>query len=141
MKKPFSKKIAAALLSLGLTGLLAVPILAQAADPPADPQFTSGQLGLREDENFESSVGLGKRDVRSTVGQIINVVLGILGIIAVVLILAGGFKWMTAGGNEDKVGEAKKMITQGAIGLVIIFAAWGIASFVIDQLGQATSNT
>ncbi|PIQ78126.1 MAG: hypothetical protein COV79_05500, partial [Parcubacteria group bacterium CG11_big_fil_rev_8_21_14_0_20_41_14] len=62
-----------------------------------------------------------------------------LGIVAVIIILAGGFKWMTAGGNEDKVSESRQMIIQGVIGLVVIFAAWAIASFVISSLQSATS--
>ncbi|MFW5888708.1 MAG: hypothetical protein ACOCVY_03255, partial [Patescibacteria group bacterium] len=63
---------------------------------------------------------------------------GFLGILAVVIILIGGFKWMTAAGNEDKVGEAKKIIVAGVIGLVIILASWGIATFVLEQLMGAT---
>jgi uncharacterized membrane protein len=65
------------------------------------------------------------------------------GIIAVVIILAGGFKWMTAGGNEDKVGEARKMIISGVIGLAIIMSAFAIAQFVIDlweQTGRSRSE-
>ena len=72
---------------------------------------------------------------------VIRIALGFLGIIAVIIILLGGFKWMTAGGNEDKVGEAKKLITAGVIGLVIIISAFAIATFVLDSLITATSNT
>jgi hypothetical protein len=65
--------------------------------------------------------------------------LGFLGIIAVLLILLGGFKWMTAAGNEDKVGEAKRMIGAGVIGLIIIMASFGIANFVINAVYKATA--
>ena len=71
--------------------------------------------------------------------SIIKVFLGFLGIIAVVIILLGGFKWMTAGGNEDGVAEAKKLITAGVIGLIIILMSWALASFVVNQLYNATS--
>lgn len=87
---------------------------------------------------LEGNVNLGNRPLISTVGQIINVLLGFLGVIAVVLILIGGFKWMTAAGNEEKVGEAKKLLGAGVVGLVIILAAFAIASFVITQLSSAT---
>jgi hypothetical protein len=46
-----------------------------------------------------------------------------LGVIAVILVLWGGFKWMTAAGNEDGITEAKKLMGAGVIGLVIILAA------------------
>ncbi|OGF21050.1 hypothetical protein A2Y83_01815 [Candidatus Falkowbacteria bacterium RBG_13_39_14] len=68
------------------------------------------------------------------VASIIKVVLGFLGIVAVVIILIGGFKWMTAGGNEDQVGEAKKWIYSGVIGLLIILSAYALASWVLTQL-------
>ena len=46
---------------------------------------------------------------------------------------------MTAAGNEDQTADGKKAITNGVIGLVIIFAAWGIASFVISSLQSSTA--
>lgn len=136
MIKNLSKKALAGLLSLPLASLLALPTIVGAVE------FNDvNNFGVGKEQEFGKQVGLGKRDVKETVGNIINVVLGILGIIAVVIILAGGFKWMTAGGNEDKVGEARKMIIQGVIGLVVVFAAWGIASFVIDQISKSAAST
>ncbi len=90
--------------------------------------------------NLAQNVNLGNRDLVDTIAQIINVILGFLGVIAVVLILMGGFKWMTAAGNEEKVGEAKKLLGAGVVGLVIIFAAFAIASFVVGNLSNATGS-
>ena len=70
---------------------------------------------------------------------IIRVALGFLGIIAVCIILIGGFKWMTAQGNEDKVKTAKKVLISGIIGLVIVLSAFAIAQFVISSIVTATS--
>jgi len=91
-------------------------------------------------EEVESEIELGGRDIRSTAATIINVAMGLLGIIAVVIILIGGFRWMTAGGNEESVGTAKKMIIQGVIGLAIILASWAIARFVLESLVSATAD-
>ncbi|MDO8667997.1 MAG: hypothetical protein Q7K35_02760 [bacterium] len=77
-------------------------------------------------------------DLRATIERVIKLVMGFLGIIAVVVILIGGFKWMTAGGNEDKVGEAKKLLISGLIGLIIVVLAYAIAVFVITQLLEVT---
>lgn len=90
-------------------------------------------LGYMADSTLTST------DIRETVASIINVIMGFLGTVAVVIILLGGFKWMTAGGNEDKVGEAKKLLMQGIIGLVIVLAAYSIATFVLTGLMEATS--
>ena len=116
--------------------LIILPALTVAALPvqaqtPADP------WGGFETE-IGDEIGLGEEDPRVIVSRVINIALGFLGIIAVVIIILGGFKWMTAGGNEDKTAEAKKLITAGIIGLVIILAAWGIAKFVVNQLYTAT---
>lgn len=93
-------------------------------------------LGL----DYATATGLGTQDVRVTISNIINVAMGLLGIIAVVLILYGGFKWMTSGGAEDKVKAAKQLIIQGVIGLVVILSAYAIAQFVITSLLTATSQ-
>ena len=89
---------------------------------------------------FASTAGLGSGDLVVTVASIINVILGFLGVVAVVIILFGGFKWMIAGGAKDKVDEARKWIFSGITGLVIILSAYAIASFVIDQISTAVST-
>jgi hypothetical protein len=61
-----------------------------------------------------------------------------LGIIAVAIILFAGFKWMTAGGSDDKIGEARKLMTSGVVGLIIILSAWGIAYFILENAVQVT---
>ena len=53
--------------------------------------------------------------------------------IAVIFIIIAGFKWMTAGGEEDKISEARKYLLYGAIGIAIIVLAWTIVSYIIPQ--------
>lgn len=72
--------------------------------------------------------------------RLINFALTFLGLIAVILILWGGFKWMTAGGNDEQVGEAKKIIIAAVIGLAIIMSAYAIANFFITSIGSAIGN-
>jgi hypothetical protein len=112
-------------------GLLLLPLASKAA--------LDTTLGLSAG-NVGSATGLGTRDIRQTIGSIINVALSLLGIIVLVIIIYGGFLWMTAGGNDEKVGEAKKWIFGGIIGLVIILSAYAIASFVISNLVTATTG-
>jgi len=90
-------------------------------------------------DDVSGALGLGTKDIRTTIASIINVAMGLLGIVAVVLILYGGFTWMLAGGTPDKVEKAKKIIGYGVIGLVIILCAYAIATFVINSLMTATS--
>ncbi len=82
--------------------------------------------------------GYGTATPEDIVINLINWVLGILALIAVILVLIGGFRWMTAAGNEEKVDGAKKLLIAAVIGLVIIMAAWGISLYAIDILAGAT---
>ncbi len=97
-----------------------------------------GAVSLDVGIDYGTSTGLGTKDVRETIASIINVAMGLLGIIAIVIILLGGFKWMTAGGNTEKVDKAKNLLVAGIIGLVIILAAYAIANFVVMSIVNAT---
>ncbi|OIP80234.1 MAG: hypothetical protein AUK20_01540 [Parcubacteria group bacterium CG2_30_45_37] len=112
---------------------LTLPVLA-ASGYPVNP------WGDEDKKNkIQEITGLDERDPRGIAASVINVALGFLGIIAVGLILYAGFKWMTAGGSEDKITEARKLLVAGVIGLIIILAAFAIANFVLTQLIMATA--
>jgi len=118
------KKILAFALSFLVMGLMTTPALALNID-----------LGI----NYGVYTGLGTKDVRQTISQIINVALGLLGIVAVVIIIIGGFEWMTAGGKEENAEKAKERIFAGVIGLAIILSAYALANFVVTSLVNATA--
>ncbi len=122
------KRILISLSSLALYGLPAV----------ASAQVYSN-FGLN---NFAAETNLGTDiPLIETIARIINILLGFLGVLAVLLVLWGGFKWMTAAGNEDQISEAKKLMGAGVVGLAIILAAFAVASFVVNQLADATNAT
>jgi len=81
---------------------------------------------------------LGTKSLEDTISGIINIVLGFLGIIATIIILYGGFKWMTSQGSTDKVDEAKKLIGAGVVGLVIVLASYAIARYVLSSAYNET---
>jgi len=106
----------------------------------ADSGYPVNPWGEEDKKNkIQEITGLDERDPRGIAASVINVALGFLGIIAVGLILYAGFKWMTAGGSEDKITEARKLLVAGVIGLIIILAAFAIANFVLTQLIMATA--
>lgn len=125
--------------------VLAPAAFAQGDDPEggddaADSGDTFGLNEVNTGLSVDGKNALGNKDLRTTIGDLIRVALSLLGVVAVVIILIGGFKWMTAGGNEEKVTEARKLIFSGIIGLAIILSAWAIAIFVIEQLSSATGS-
>jgi len=108
---------------------LALPVQAQdGVDLWGEP----GASGVGDALGYRT--GSEPEDPRLVAARIIKIALTFIGIIAVAIIIWAGFKWMTAGGNEEKVTEARKLITSAIIGLLIILAAWTITSWVIDKL-------
>lgn len=87
---------------------------------------------------YGEATGLGSQDPRETAANIIRSALGLLGIVSVVIVLWGGMLWMTAGGSDEKVGTAKKILFSGVIGMIIILSAFALTQFVINQLIGAT---
>ena len=74
-------------------------------------------------------------DAESSLGFIfvkgLQVTIGLLGVIAVILIIYSGILWMTAGGSEDQIKKAKKVIIQAIIGIIIITLTYAIIAFVL----------
>ncbi|MEK7084111.1 MAG: hypothetical protein AAB932_02680, partial [Patescibacteria group bacterium] len=87
------------------------------------PASAQPYLGLE----YGRYTNLSNQDVRVSAARIINVVLGLLGIIVTVLIVYAGFRWMTAAGNEDAVKDARKIMFAAVIGLIIVLAAFAIS--------------
>jgi len=93
-----------------------------------------------ESAAFQETTGLSDQSLSVIVGNIINVVLSVLGIVLVILIIYAGITWMTAGGSEEKVKKAKSILMNAGIGLLITVSAWAIAFFVISSLNQAVGD-
>ncbi|MEA3463468.1 MAG: hypothetical protein U9R14_00045 [Patescibacteria group bacterium] len=74
----------------------------------------------------------------SIISTIIQAVLSFLGVIFLVLMIYGGYLWMTALGNEEQLTKAKNVIIAAVTGLVIVVSAYAISWFVVDKLGTGT---
>ena len=71
--------------------------------------------------------------------QVTNTILYVVGIIAVVMLIIGGIKYVVSGGDSKKVTDAKNTVLYAIIGLVIAFLAFAIVNFVISAL-PASNN-
>ncbi|MBO7560646.1 hypothetical protein J6T21_01225 [Candidatus Saccharibacteria bacterium] len=68
------------------------------------------------------------------IAGIVNAIIGVLGIVAVVVIILGGISYMTSNGDATKVKKAKDTILYGVIGLVIVILSAAIVNFVIFKV-------
>ena len=76
-------------------------------------------------------------DLISDTNKIINVVLGVLGVVAVAVVIYGGFLFLTAQGDPGKIKKGKDSITWGIIGLIIALLSWSIINFVLSSTMSA----
>lgn len=108
--------------------LFSTPAYATATDELWDrlgntQQTVQGDAALEDDKT-----------IPQIVADIIQIVLGFLGLIFVILTLWSGFEWMTAGGNTETITKARKRLINAIIGLVIVLGVFVISEFVLEQV-------
>lgn len=69
-----------------------------------------------------------------------NTVLYIVGVVAVIMLIIGGVKYVTSGGDAKKVTDAKNTVLYAIIGLIIAFLAFAIVNFVISALPSSDNK-
>jgi len=118
------KKAKLALLSIAaLVGIMTtVPAYVSAA--PADQI----QTGVNNAGGGGETSNLGAR-----VKTIVNILLYILGAIAVVMIVIGGIRYTTSNGDSGAITSAKNTILYSVIGLIVAILAYSIVNFVLTQ--------
>ena len=86
-------------------------------------------------DGFEGTDG----SLSDLIVTLLNWVIGASGVVCVVMIIIAGYSYMTAGGDESKVKEASKRLTNAVIGLAICFIAVLLVNFVLDTFLKPNS--
>lgn len=73
-------------------------------------------------------------DLLGTINGIVNVVLIVVGILAVMYLIYGGILYITAGGNPESAVKGRTAITNAIIGIIIVMLSLAIYNFVIDRV-------
>lgn len=76
----------------------------------------------------------GQPSVNGTLKRVVNLIIRISAVAAVIMIIVGGFRYVTSGGDSGTVSSAKRTIAYAAIGLVIVGAAQMIVGFVLTDI-------
>ncbi len=76
----------------------------------------------------------GASDVNELIGKGINTILGLVGSIALIMFIYGGFVWMTAAGNKESVTKGKDIIVWSVMGLAVIFLAYAVVNFILGDV-------
>ena len=108
----------------------------------AATSFTQFTGGLEAPSTANYSPGLVKAtNARDYVLNVTNFALGFLGLIAVVIIIYGGFMYVTAAGKEEQAGKGKKAITYSMIGIIIIMGSYALVNTILQAPSGVEGET
>ena len=107
------------------------PVPATPQTPPAAPPATDEKPEESSLPHFSSLI---TTTPTTTIGNIIRRLLGFAGSLTIIMMTYAGILWMTAGGKEQSVTRAKKIITWTVIGLILIFTSYTIVNFILTAV-------
>ena len=113
-----------------------VPSAVYAADDEIGDCLSQGS-GLDasiDDGCTATDTDTGTQKIQDIVTLVVNIFSVIVGIVAVIMIIWGGFKYITSGGDSSNVSSAKNTIIYAIIGLVVVALAQFIVQFVLDKV-------
>lgn len=116
-----------------LPTLILVPATASAANPSIYNNVCSGTNLDFTQGSVDCTTGAGNANFQTLLTRIINIFSVVVGIIAVVMIIVGGLRYITSGGDTGRVGAAKTTIIYALVGLVVVALAQLIVHFVLNQ--------
>lgn len=94
---------------------------------------TGSNLDLNPDCD-NTDVSQGQTTVNETITNVINIFSVIVGIVAVIMLIFGGFRYVTSGGDSGNIGNAKNTILYAIVGLVIVAIAQAVVQFVLGSV-------
>ena len=76
----------------------------------------------------------GPSDLKTWIPQVINLAIGLAALVCVVVLIAAGYTYITAAGDEAKIEKATKTLTYAIVGLVICFISVILVQFVLSNV-------
>lgn len=105
------------------------------------PMLAFAQLGSLNCGGFGVPCNVGNNTLTGLIIRVIQIILALAGLVAVLVLIIGGFRYVTSFGNEEVTGAAKKMILNALLGIVIIILAFVIVQVVINVTNRATQGS
>lgn len=122
------------LLAFGLFLAFASPI-AIASNVLDNQAYAEGAADLIQ----KGADSTGQKDTRSAgdlAKDFVNIMLFAIGILAVIMIIWGGIRYVLSGGDSTAISAAKKTILYAVVGLVVAILAYAIVNFVITTIAK-----
>lgn len=133
MKKISNILVSGVLVLMGLFGLASVTEL---ASPTA--VYAANTEEVQDGINAVGGDETGNRAPAFTklIQSIINILLFLIGAIAVIMIIIGGIRYVVSAGDQGQITGAKNTILYAVVGLVIAIMAYAIVNFFVNQLDK-----
>lgn len=80
-------------------------------------------------------------NLTSIIGTIVNTMLFIVGVLAVIMIIYSGIRYITAHGDKGQVENAKNTLIYSIVGLVVAIVAYALVNWVLGLFGGSTSSS
>lgn len=124
------------LIKLAPLFLISLSFLCFSISTPALAASTSicSNPGISQEIKAASGCGGGGGNLASVIQNILNVVIGLSGIIAVIFIVVGGISFITSSGDAGKIKKAKDTVLYAVIGLIVCALAFVIVNWVVGSL-------
>jgi hypothetical protein len=115
------------IINMGFVSAMGRPYLASAA---LQSDACGGLTELDPSQNCSASGS----QVGTTLGDVVNILSYFVGVVAIIMILVSGFRYVTSGGEPEKVSGAKRGLTYALIGLVVAALAQLMVHYVLYKI-------
>jgi Type IV secretion system pilin len=88
-----------------------------------------------------TGTGTSNQDISTIASKIVNVFSIIVGAVSILMIIYGGFRYITSGGATERVGNAKNTLLYAIIGLIVVALAQLIVHFVLNFASSNVPTT
>ena len=115
-----------------LAAVMCLAMVFTAVSPVSLPVYADAKDEVKKGADMTNSGGSAKQDLPDVITTIINVMLFIAGALAVIMIIYGGIRYITAHGDEKQVKVAKDTIVYSVVGLIIAIIAYALVTFIFN---------
>jgi hypothetical protein len=145
------KKIKSYMLMISTLLTIAVPVLAPTLAASADCSHIGAQtaIGAGEAANggngpgaglCTSTTGVDQNSIGALASKVVDLFSIVVGAVAIIMIIYGGFRYITSGGDSNRVGSAKNTLIYAIVGLIIVALAQVIVHFVLNTSSSAVQQ-
>lgn len=127
------KRIVLALMSLGVAGILSLSVVSNNAYAQVSSGINAATTNEMKNKQIDGANGV--------IRVISNILIWVVGIVAVIMIVWSGIKYMTAAGDSSKLASAKSSLIYAIVGLIVAIMAYAIVNFIMDRLNVSSGKS